>query len=114
MLKSRKVRKGMALILGLAVLFAMAGKAKAANKVVREGISVSGYTNKMADGTWRDINWKKVKEQGKEFVFIRCGYRGPSDDKIGKGGSKLYDVTSKKCPKEKVLLRINASNCSRL
>ena len=59
MLKSRKVRKGMALILGHAVLFAMAGKAKAANKVVREGISVSGYTNKMADGTWRDINWKK-------------------------------------------------------
>lgn len=109
MLKSRKVRKGMALILGLAVLFAMAGKAKAANKVVREGISVSGYTNKMADGTWRDINWKKVKE----FVFIRCGYRGPSDDKIGKGGSKLYDATSKKCPKEKVLLRINASDRNR-
>lgn len=44
------------------------------NIIVKRGIDVSKFQG--------DINWKKVKNNGIEFAFIRCGYRGYETGKI--------------------------------
>ncbi|MDO5294259.1 MAG: GH25 family lysozyme [bacterium] len=53
---------------------------------IREGIDISGYTNKaLADNGYSSvINWSAVKTAGKQFVMLRCGYRGPNDTEMCK------------------------------
>lgn len=57
---------------------------KFANEVLFTGIDVSVY-----DGV---IDWKKVKADGIDFAFIRCGYRSTGDGHIGKDSRFDYNI----------------------
>lgn len=54
--------------------------AVSAATVTREGIDVSGHTN--VELSNKTIDFKAVKASGKQFVFLRCGYRGPTDSTL--------------------------------
>lgn len=53
-----------------------------------QGIDVSDHQK------W--INWKKVRDAGIDFVFIRCGYRGYTTGDIRRDSYFTYNITEAK------------------
>lgn len=72
----KRIRMSVAILVIAFLILPFVGSSKAqAATATREGIDVSGWQG--------SVDWSKVKtESGKKFVFIRCGYRGPSDDEL--------------------------------
>ncbi|MDO5520222.1 MAG: GH25 family lysozyme, partial [bacterium] len=78
----------LSLVISLFLVPFLSGTVVSASNVaaVREGIDVSGYTNVALknNGHGTVIDWKAAKAAGKQFVMIRCGYRGPNDSEMCK------------------------------
>ncbi|MCQ2523860.1 MAG: glycoside hydrolase family 25 protein [Lachnospiraceae bacterium] len=49
---------------------------------MKDGVNVSSHMGIDVSSHQKNIDWKKVKESGVDFAFIRCGFRGYGSGKL--------------------------------